>query len=192
MTNSDFRVRILTMCKVPWVVWGFFKLITPFIDPLTREKLKFNEDMRQYVPEGELWTEFGGKLEFEYDHATYWPALQKICEEKRASRKQRWVAGGSHIGEHEDYLAGGKETGIAGTVAAAAEEKTEEKVAEATTATSDAAPAATTEAAPAAAATGAEDVTETLAKVELEGKPEGNVGADPVKPDGEPAKTEST
>lgn len=101
---------------VPWVVWGFFKLITPFIDPLTRQKLNFNEDMRQYVPDQELWTEFGGKLDFEYDHETYWPALRKLCEEKRAFRKQRWVEGGSHIGEHEDYLAGGKETGVAGTI----------------------------------------------------------------------------
>ncbi|KAH8908380.1 CRAL/TRIO domain-containing protein [Coniochaeta sp. PMI_546] len=191
-THYPERLGKALIINVPWVVWGFFKLITPFIDPLTREKLKFNEDMRQYVPEGELWTEFGGKLEFEYDHATYWPALQKLCEEKRASRKQRWVAGGSHIGEHEDYLAGGKETGVAGTVASAAREKTEEKVAEAAPAASDAAPAAATEAAPAAAATGTEDVTETLAKTELEGKPEGNVVADQAKPEGEPAKTEST
>ncbi|OIW30326.1 cral trio domain-containing protein [Coniochaeta ligniaria NRRL 30616] len=167
-THYPERLGRALIINVPWVVWGFFKLITPFIDPLTREKLKFNEDMRQYVPEEELWTEFGGKLDFDYDHAAYWPALQKLCEEKRASRKQRWIAGGSHIGEHEDYLAGGKET------------ETEEKVA--VPAATDASPAATG-AAP--AANGTEDVTETLAKVELEGIPGGNSEV-------EPAKTEST
>lgn len=164
---------------VPWVVWGFFKLITPFIDPLTREKLKFNEDMRLYVPEEELWTEFGGKLDFDYDHAAYWPALRRLCEEKRAARRQRWVAGGSLIGEHEDYLAGGKDTGVAGGAVGEADgEKKQE-----------AAPPAATEAAPAAA--GTEDVADTLAKIELEGKPEGSLEADPAKTESEPTKTEN-
>lgn len=94
-------------------MWGFFKLITPFIDPLTREKLKFNEDMSQYVPKEQLWTEFMGGLEFEYDHAAYWPALEKICAEKRASRTRRWEEGGKHIGEFEDYLSGSLGHGIA-------------------------------------------------------------------------------
>jgi hypothetical protein len=89
------------------VVWGFFKLITPFIDPRTREKLHFNEDMTQYVPKEQLWTEYeGGLLEFEYDHDTYWPALNKLCQERRAARKEKWVAGGKHIGEYEDFLTG--------------------------------------------------------------------------------------
>ena len=208
---------------VPWVVWGFFKLITPFIDPLTRQKLKFNEDMRQYVPEQELWTEFGGKLDFEYDHATYWPALRKLCEEKRAFRKERWVAGGSHIGEHEDYLAGGKETGVAASSGQG--DQTQGKGEEATPALApasesvpaesaskgeakDAALTATTEAdaagtvdqskeketdvasAPAPGASGADDVTDALAKVELEGRPEGNFEADAVKPENGTAKVE--
>jgi hypothetical protein len=92
---------------VPWVVWGFFKLITPFIDPLTKEKLKFNDDMRQHVPPQHLWKEFQGDLDFEYDHGTYWPTLNKLCEEKFAERKERWVKGGKHYGESEIYLKGG-------------------------------------------------------------------------------------
>ena len=96
----------LTISVVPWVVWGFFKLITPFIDPLTREKLKFNDDVRQYVPPEQLWKEFGGDVDFEYDHATYWPALLKICEERRAERKARWEKAGKRYGESETYLKG--------------------------------------------------------------------------------------
>lgn len=106
---------------MPWVVWGFFKLITPFIDPLTREKLKFNEDMSQYVPAEHLWTEFSGVLEFDYDHATYWPALQKMCEERRAERERRWIAGGKQIGELEDYLTGHVAQGVAPAGSAVAE-----------------------------------------------------------------------
>jgi hypothetical protein len=68
--------------------------------------------MSQYVPKEQLWTEFMGSLEFEYDHSVYWPALHKLCEEKRASRKQRWELGGKQIGEFEDYLAGSLEHGV--------------------------------------------------------------------------------
>lgn len=71
--------------------------------------------MRQYVPAEQLAAEFSnGELEFEYDHATYWPALMKMCDEKRAEKMKRWEAGGKLIGEHEDYLTGGKGTGAAG------------------------------------------------------------------------------
>ncbi|KAI5924249.1 cral trio domain-containing protein [Camillea tinctor] len=106
-THYPERLGRAMIINVPWVVWGFFKLITPFIDPLTKEKLKFNEDMTQYVPKEQLWNEFGGgELQFEYDHSVYWPALHKLCEEKRAERIQRWEAGGKEIGETEDYLKG--------------------------------------------------------------------------------------
>lgn len=103
-----------------WIVQGFFKIILPFVDPLTREKLKFNEDMSQYVPKEQLMKGYnGGELDFEYDHATYWPALTKLCEEKRNEYIKRWEAGGKQIGETEDYLKGHAAQGAAATAAAA-------------------------------------------------------------------------
>ncbi len=125
------RLGKALIINMPWIVTGFFKLITPFIDPLTREKLKFNEDMATYVPAEQMLSEFSsGKLEFEYDHDVYWPALQKLCGERKAARWERWVAGGQQIGESEDYLAGGVAVGVAGPQVAApveALEKVEEK-----------------------------------------------------------------
>ena len=115
---------------VPWVVWGFFKLITPFIDPLTREKLKFNEDMRQHVPPEQLWTEFQGDLEFDYEHETYWPALVKLCDEKRAAMKERWVKGGKLVGESEFYLKGGDGPSISQVVTEKVPEKAVEGIEE--------------------------------------------------------------
>ncbi|KAK1962358.1 cral trio domain-containing protein [Colletotrichum sublineola] len=120
-THYPERLGKALIINVPWMVNGFFKLITPFIDPMTRDKLKFNEDMRQYVPEEQLWTEFsGGKLEFEYDHEVYWPALNAMCKERRDARTARWVAGGKQIGELEDYLAGAVPRGVGAVGAAAA------------------------------------------------------------------------
>jgi CRAL/TRIO domain len=97
---------------VPFVIWGFFKLITPFIDPLTREKLKFNEDMAQHVPPSQLLKQNGGEVEFEYDHSVYWPALIKMAETKRAAYQTCWEKSGKHVGESEDYLRGGAEASL--------------------------------------------------------------------------------
>lgn len=123
---------------VPWIVSGFFKLITPFIDPLTKEKLKFNDDMRKLVPPQQLWTEFQGDLEFEYDHATYWPALLSLCKEKHAAQRERWVKAGKHYGESEIYMKGGDAHSIFGQeYAPEKSEKVEETVEPTPEATSD-------------------------------------------------------
>ncbi|KAF7547031.1 hypothetical protein G7Z17_g8013 [Cylindrodendrum hubeiense] len=109
------RLGKALIINVPWVVWGFFKIITPFIDPVTREKLKFNEDMKQYVPAEQLWsTDWNGDMPFEYDHATYWPALNEMCRQRREERLRRWEAGGKVVGESEDFLAGGTDESISG------------------------------------------------------------------------------
>lgn len=63
--------------------------------------------MRQYVPPEQLWTEFHGDLDFEYDHDVYWPALISKCAEIRAAQTERWVKGGKQFGESEAYLKGG-------------------------------------------------------------------------------------
>jgi hypothetical protein len=86
---------------VPTFVWLFFKLIMPFIDPNTREKLKFNENLRNYVPPEQLYEMFGGDLEFEYDHETFWPAYLKLASEKRETYYARWKAAGGEIGQSE-------------------------------------------------------------------------------------------
>ncbi|KAK1783537.1 CRAL-TRIO domain-containing protein [Copromyces sp. CBS 386.78] len=148
------RLGRALIINVPWIVNGFFKIITPFIDPLTREKLKFNEDMKKYVPAEQLWTEFNGNLEFDYDHATYWPALQKMCAEKHEAKYQRWVAGGQQIGELEDFITGHAQVGVAGPTAAAT------SAPEPTPAASAPVPAAEPEAVPAPAAAPVPTTTE--------------------------------
>lgn len=86
-------------------MWGFLKLITPFIDPLTRQKMKY-ENTGIYFSSEQLWKEFGGDLDFEYDHETYWPALIKLCDQRRAEWRVRWEKAGKRYGESEIYLKG--------------------------------------------------------------------------------------
>ena len=82
-------------------MWLFFKLISPFIDPTTREKLKFNENLREYVPPEQLYDLFGGDCVFEYDHEKYWPEFLKLAIEKRETYMARWKAAGGDIGQSE-------------------------------------------------------------------------------------------
>lgn len=95
-----------------WLVDGFFRILTPFIDPQTREKLVFNGDAKEIVPVEQLSKDYQGDLEFEYDHKIYWPALLKLCAEKRQSRWERWIKAGKNYGESESYLKGGDELSV--------------------------------------------------------------------------------
>lgn len=91
----------ITLTVVPSFVKIFFKLISPFIDPNTREKLKFNENLREYVPSEQLYELFGGDLVFEYDHEIYWPVYLKLASERREKYFARFKAAGGHIGQSE-------------------------------------------------------------------------------------------
>ncbi|KIW33434.1 uncharacterized protein PV07_00286 [Cladophialophora immunda] len=106
------RLGRALVTNVPFYIWGFFKLITPFIDPLTREKIKFNDDMGLHVPREQLLKESGGFVEFEYDHEVYWPALNDLCEWRRTEYRRRWEEGGKRIGEYEGYLKGAGEKSL--------------------------------------------------------------------------------
>ncbi|CAN8095134.1 unnamed protein product [Discula destructiva] len=106
-THYPERLGKALIINMPWMVVGFFKLIKPLLDPVTKEKLKFNEAMATYVPAEQLWSDFSdGALAFEYDHEVYWPTLQKLCEARKAEQRSRWAAGGSIIGDSEMYLRG--------------------------------------------------------------------------------------
>lgn len=80
---------------------------------MTREKLKFNEDLRKHVPPPQLLATFGGEVDFKYEHGVYWPALEKLAKERKAEQLERWLKGGSRIGELEAYLRGGDERSLA-------------------------------------------------------------------------------
>lgn len=83
---------------VPWYINTFYKLISPFIDPVTKTKMKFNEPLPDHVPKEQLLKSHAGDAEFEYDHKTYWPTMNKMCEERREEQRKRWEARGDDQG----------------------------------------------------------------------------------------------
>ena len=83
--------------NVPFLVNAFFKLITPFIDPLTRPKLRFNPDC---LAEGlfepaQLLSEWKGTANFTYEHEKYWQPLVRMCAERRERLWEKWRARGA-------------------------------------------------------------------------------------------------
>lgn len=110
---------------VPYVIWGFFKLIGPFIDPQTRQKMKFNEDLTLHVPRGHLMKSMGGDVEFQYAHSVYWPALNQLADKRRSAYRERWIKGGKRVGEYENYLKTGECPSLSQKQEGANVEKTE-------------------------------------------------------------------
>ena len=105
--HNPERLGKALISELPWYVNTFFKLIRPFIDPVTRDKMNFQPDVRKFVPPERLWKHHDGDLNFEYDHEAYWPALEKETRRRREAYRERWERAGKKIGEFEEYLRGG-------------------------------------------------------------------------------------
>lgn len=86
---------------MPWLLKGFFKIITPFIDPVTREKLSFDQDCSGAVEASILATPFGGQADLSqaaYDHQAYWTGPKGVAtlareRERRMLDKFRQLGG---------------------------------------------------------------------------------------------------
>lgn len=108
-THYPERLGKALLTNIPWLAWTFLKLIHPFIDPLTREKLVFDEPFNKYVAEDQLDFLYGGKLDFKYKHDIYWPSLNKIAKDKREHYFKRFQKFGSIVGLSEVDLRGHEE-----------------------------------------------------------------------------------
>lgn len=93
--------------NVPFLLNAFYKMITPFMDPVTREKLKFNPSC---VKDGHFEADmlvkgnWGGSRTVEYVHEKFWPAWLKLTWERREKHKENWRKLGGKIGIREwDY-----------------------------------------------------------------------------------------
>ncbi len=100
-THYPERLGKALLINIPWLAWTFLKVINPFIDPLTREKLIYDKPFIDYVPKAQLDSDFGGDVQFEYDHAQYWPAVNKMAYERRAKYMERFDILGGVIGLNE-------------------------------------------------------------------------------------------
>ena len=88
---------------MPFLLNAFYKMITPFIDPVTKDKMRFNPRAVEdglFTPDN-LWVEFGGDVVFEYDHEIYWHDLLETTTKHREAMMARWRALGGTVGIRE-------------------------------------------------------------------------------------------
>ncbi|KAG0706607.1 CRAL TRIO domain-containing protein [Suillus ampliporus] len=65
--------------NLPMLLNFFYKGISPFLDPVTRDKMRFNPDLLELIPKSQLDSDFGGGFDFEFDHETYWKQIVDFC-----------------------------------------------------------------------------------------------------------------
>lgn len=108
-THYPERLGRALLTNIPLVAWTFLKLIHPFIDPQTREKIIFDKPFENYVPLDQLDKDYGGKVFFEYKHDIYFPALLEQAAAKRERYFERFLKFGGVVGLSEADLRGTNE-----------------------------------------------------------------------------------
>ena len=61
--------------NLPTILSFFYKGIAPFLDPVTRDKMRFNPDLFELVPREQLDADFGGDYEYDFEPESYWNQL---------------------------------------------------------------------------------------------------------------------
>jgi len=65
--------------NLPILLTFFYKGISPFLDPVTRDKMRFNPDLFELIPRSQLDTDFGGEHMFTFDSESYWDQIVAAC-----------------------------------------------------------------------------------------------------------------
>ncbi|KAL4244199.1 CRAL-TRIO lipid binding domain superfamily protein [Abortiporus biennis] len=65
--------------NLPMLLNFFYKGISPFLDPVTRDKIRFNPDLTELIPKEQLDADLGGDYEFEFDPEEYWKQIVSVC-----------------------------------------------------------------------------------------------------------------
>jgi len=126
-THYPERLGASLILNVPFLLHAFYKMISPLIDPVTRNKMKFNPKPVQdgLFTADELFRAggWGGSRDFVYDHDKYWGSFVRMCDEIREAQMARWRKLGARVGCDEwDY-----KSDVVVDAAAAAGEATEKQ-----------------------------------------------------------------
>ncbi|KAG7195552.1 uncharacterized protein KQ657_003319 [Scheffersomyces spartinae] len=100
-THYPERLGKALLTNIPTLARVFLNLIYPFIDPLTRVKLVYDRPFPEFVPAQQLDYDFGGDVNFEYDHEKYWPTMIEIATKKKTHYMSRFEKFGKRIGLSE-------------------------------------------------------------------------------------------
>ncbi|KAG8772067.1 hypothetical protein FRC16_005745 [Serendipita sp. 398] len=119
------RLGRAMVINVPFLLNAFFKFIMPLVDPITRDKVRFNPKVVQdgLIDNDKLLNVhgWGGGVDFEFKHEIYWKTMIEACKTRREEQMQRWKDLGGKIGEDEWLIKGGPTSSSLETTATATE-----------------------------------------------------------------------
>lgn len=109
-THYPERLGKALLTNIPFLGRAFLKLIYPFIDPLTREKLVFDANFADFVAKEQLDKDFNGVVDFNYNHEIYFPKLVEMFKARRENYMAQFHKFGAVVGLSEVDLRGDGET----------------------------------------------------------------------------------
>jgi hypothetical protein len=65
--------------NLPILLTFFYKGISPFLDPVTRDKMRFNPNLSELIPRSQLDANFGGDHTLIFDPESYWDQIVATC-----------------------------------------------------------------------------------------------------------------
>ncbi|KAK0234671.1 CRAL-TRIO domain-containing protein [Armillaria nabsnona] len=65
--------------NLPVILSFFYKGISPFLDPVTRDKMRFNPNLLELIPASHLDADFGGEFPYEFEPHSYWNQIVAAC-----------------------------------------------------------------------------------------------------------------
>ncbi|TFK42079.1 CRAL-TRIO domain-containing protein [Crucibulum laeve] len=65
--------------NLPMLLNFFYKGISPFLDPVTRDKMRFNPNLLDLIPAAQLDADFGGVHAYEFEPESYWEQIVTAC-----------------------------------------------------------------------------------------------------------------
>ncbi|KXN70393.1 CRAL/TRIO domain-containing protein [Conidiobolus coronatus NRRL 28638] len=88
------RVKSIFLCEAPWIFSGFFRVVSPLLDPVTKEKINFvniKHIKQETVPSGYaklsnyidlkyIYKDFGGDNPFTFVKESYFNQLRTVLE----------------------------------------------------------------------------------------------------------------
>ncbi|KAI9136056.1 CRAL-TRIO domain-containing protein, partial [Paraphysoderma sedebokerense] len=88
MNHYPERLHKAFLVDVPWLFWATYKIISPFIHPVTKRKIFLvtelpttHANMVDHIPFERLDVVFGGGLEWEWCHKDYWQEVETVWKE---------------------------------------------------------------------------------------------------------------
>ncbi|KAH9452631.1 hypothetical protein MJO28_008465 [Puccinia striiformis f. sp. tritici] len=96
------RLGQALVVNMPTIFVWVLKLLKPLIDPVTFAKAVVDKaDPLVFAPAEQLDSPAGGSNGYDFDIATYWPALTSECTRRRYARLDEWVKMGKTVGSSE-------------------------------------------------------------------------------------------